>query len=137
MKSKFNITTRYCIWFFNTKWAGLHKNKYAGLDKRSELLVAEGCNGKSMHVDHALADWYLHCVSHSLNDGRTYRVLYIMPEGKYPRLTFLCSDWLVIILAKLYVSRSDYAGGPRILSPMHCMYMRIILIFTCAGKRKH
>jgi len=33
-----------------------------------------------------------------------------MPGGKYPRPIFLCSDWLVIFLTQLYVSRSDYAG---------------------------
>ena len=38
---------------------------------------------------------------------------------------FLCSDWLVIFLLQLYVSRSDYAGGSQILSPRHCTQVHV------------
>ena len=43
------------ILFLGTKWAGFHKNKCADPGKRSEQLATEGCNGMSMHVDHAHA----------------------------------------------------------------------------------
>ena len=47
-------------------------------------------------------------------------VVHTVPGGKYPRPAFSYSNWLVVFLLQLYVSRSDYAEGSRIHFPTNC-----------------